>query len=126
MHCLRRHKRISLRDFFQVIDKTNKLFLGYISNVSVEGLRVISTTPLALEKCVLLGFKMPNKIDQNGLFQAEANLVWSSSGVIPGFCDSGFSFHAVSSINRKLIYELIALYGLDESWSFNSAKPQLN
>lgn len=126
MQSIRRYKRIFLRELFGVKDATHGVFLGYLSNINVNGLQVHSTKNLKPQSSLQLVLELPCKIYKSGFMKLNADLVWAYSDNVPGFYDLGFKLGTLSARDKKIIYELIAHYGVGEVIQLSGHSPQPN
>lgn len=114
MHTLRRYKRIPLRDSFRVLDRETKHLVGYMSNISIDGVQVVSTAPFDPVVDYQLAIELPWQLAQNSDFKVNANIVWVSPDRVTHFYDAGFQFGSLKAQEKRIIYDLIAQYGMDD------------
>ncbi|HSP31295.1 MAG TPA: hypothetical protein VLO13_04695 [Halomonas sp.] len=91
--CIARHQ---LSGFLQVYNRHTGKPIGYLGNISKQGMMLISSLPIMLGACYELQLKLPSSVDGDG--EAEAELLdfsarshWCRADATPGNYDSGFS-----------------------------------
>lgn len=113
MSCNRRYKRILLNDYLPVMDDDQDKMVGYVSNISISGAQLLGTKPFDSLVGSRLSIQLPPDLTMGGGVRLSGSLVWFAENMIPAFFDAGVHFGVINSQARKLIYELIARYGVD-------------
>ncbi len=102
----RRIERHQLPYFLKVFNRITDKPIGYIGNVSEDGLMLISHLPMMLGAVFELRLKIP---DSNGLCQVidlRACCLWCHEDATPHHYDAGFSLHNAPPEYGKLVSAL--------------------
>lgn len=86
----RRIERHQLPYYLKVFNRITDKPMGYIGNVSVDGLLLISQLPLLVGARFDMRLKIPGH-DALHCIDFSANCQWSCEDVTPGYYDSGFA-----------------------------------
>ena len=109
----RRIQRHQLSCFLQVFNRLTDKPIGYLGNVSEDGLMLISQLPMMVDAEFELRLKIPAA---DGDFQAidlTATCLWSNEDVNPQHYDSGFSVVESSQEYGLLINALLHYFSFD-------------
>ncbi|KAA8558648.1 hypothetical protein FX985_05010 [Pseudomonas extremaustralis] len=109
----RRIERHQLSCFLQVFNRVTDKPIGYLGNVSEDGLMLISQLPMMVDVEFELRLKIPAA---GGDFQAidlTATCLWSHEDVNPQHYDSGFSVVEASPEYGLLINALFQYFSFD-------------
>ena len=102
----RRIERHQLPYFLKVFNRFTDLPIGYLGNVSEDGLMLISQLPLLVDANFELRFKLPT-IDGNvQVIDLTARCQWSHEDVTPNYYDSGFILYQPCAEYASLITAL--------------------
>ncbi len=118
MHTDRRIERHQLPYFLQVFNRFTDKPIGYLGNVSVEGLMLISQLPLLVKADFTLQLKLPGPDDMVQLIDLNARCLWSHEEATPGYYDSGFVLSEPPEAYHKLVNALqryFSFYPLEAS-----------
>lgn len=121
MLSFRRFKRIPLRDYLRVLDRDSDKVLGYLSNITIDGAQVVNTEPFSPGQEYRLSIELPPQLARCVDLEVEANIVWISPDRVPNFYDAGLRFGSLDAEEKRVIYELIAHYGMDDCFGFERA-----
>lgn len=93
--------------------------LGYVSNISTDGVRLLTETPISVNSRLTLRLELPHTIVGVKVLSLQAINMWSNSSTRKNFYESGFRFTGVSGIEKECIARLMVDYGLGTSvhWS---------
>lgn len=87
--CIARHQ---LGGFLQVYNRHTGKSMGYLGNISKQGMMLIGTLPVMLGASYELQLKLPSPTDAAiELVDFSARSRWSRPDATPGHYDSGFS-----------------------------------
>ncbi len=93
MHAQRRIQRHELPCYLKLFNRVSDKPMGYLGNVSREGLMVISQLPMLVGARFDLRLKIPGP-DAPRYIDFSANCQWCREDVTPGSFDSGFALLA--------------------------------
>lgn len=87
--CISRHQ---LSGFLQVYNRHTGRPIGYLGNISPEGMMLISDLPMLLGACYELQLKLPSPTSAEvELLDFTARSHWCRADAAPGHYDCGFS-----------------------------------
>lgn len=84
-------QRHQLPLYLQVFNRVTGRPLGYIVNISSQGMMLVSQAQLMTHAVFQLSIHVPDKTSLKKI-EFEALSLWSRSDVTPGYYDTGFSF----------------------------------
>ena len=84
-------QRHQLPLYLQVFNRVTGRPLGYIVNISSQGMMLVSQAQLMTHAVFQLSIHVPDK-SKSKKIEFEALSLWSRSDVTPGYYDTGFSF----------------------------------
>lgn len=87
----RRIERHQLPYYLKVFNRVTDKPLGFIGNLSENGLMLISPYPMMVNACFSMRLKIPGKDGRLHYIDFDARCQWSREDVTPGSFDSGFS-----------------------------------
>ncbi|ARU89615.1 pilus assembly protein PilZ [Pseudomonas sp. M30-35] len=91
---MQRHiERHQLPYYLKVYNRITDKPMGYIGNVSYDGLLLVSELPMLIAGRFDMRIKLPGQITQC-FIDFTATCKWSREDVTPGYFDSGFSLIA--------------------------------
>ena len=93
MHVQRRIERHQLPYYLKVFNRITDKPMGYIGNVSLDGLLLISQLPLLVGARFDMRLKIPGQLEPH-FIDFSATCQWSREDVTPGYYDSGFALVA--------------------------------
>ncbi|MBD9484951.1 PilZ domain-containing protein [Pseudomonas sp. PDM14] len=94
MFMQRRIERHQLPYYLKVFNRFTDKPMGYIGNVSLDGLMLISQLPMLVNARFDMRLKIPGQDGQIRHIDFYATCQWSREDVTPGSFDSGFSLVA--------------------------------
>lgn len=94
MHIQRRIERHQLPYYLKVFNRITDKPMGYIGNVSLDGLMLISQYPMLVNARFDMRLKIPGQDGRVHNIDFTATCHWSREDVTPGSFDSGFSLSA--------------------------------
>ncbi|MGH8447960.1 PilZ domain-containing protein [Pseudomonas sp.] len=109
----RRIERHQLPCFLQVFNRLTDKPIGFLGNVSEEGLMLISQIPMMVDVDFELRLKIPGL---EGGFQAidlTATCLWSHEDINPQHYDSGFHVRQAPEEYGQLITALLRYFSFD-------------
>ncbi len=109
----RRIERHQLPYFLQVFNRLTDKPIGFLGNVSEEGLMLISQLPMMVDVDFELRMKIPGPDDTFHAIDITATCLWSHEDVNPQHYDSGFSVLQASEEYGQLINILLHYFSFD-------------
>ena len=106
----RRHlDRKYLAVYSRIFDRNSGRVLGYLSDLSLKGVMVISDDPLIEKTPFSLRFDLPDPpLFSTDHLNMEARVAWCSPDIDPSFYNIGFEFISVSEEEKvRLSRELL-------------------
>ena len=91
MHIQRRIERHQLPYYLKVFNRITDKPMGFIGNVSLDGLMLISQYPMLVNARFDMRLKIPGHDGQLHLVDFYATCQWSREDLTPGHFDSGFA-----------------------------------
>ncbi len=107
----RKLPRKYLMIFSSVRDNNTSEELGYLSDLSLEGLMLISKTPKEAEKEIELYIELPEEPNflQKKIIIA-ARTIWCEADIDPRLYNIGFKFKNLSQKDKAVIEKMIEVY----------------
>jgi hypothetical protein len=109
----RRIERHQLPCFLQVFNRLTDKPIGYLGNVSEEGLMLISQLPMMVDVDFELRLKIPGPDDEIQAVDLSATCLWSHEDINPRHYDSGFRVLQAPAEYRQLINALLQYFSFD-------------
>lgn len=114
MYKKRRLKRRHLFFYLQVSDVKTKKLVGYIVDISPQGLRVVSEEVCKAGLVYDLRMKIPDKTGQIKEINFKAKCVWAGLDANSDFYANGFELKNLSNDDVNSIEEIITEYGFED------------
>ncbi|KFX68283.1 pilus assembly protein PilZ [Pseudomonas taeanensis MS-3] len=105
MHTQRRIERHQLPYYLKVFNRITDRPMGYIGNMSLDGLMLISQLPMLVGARFEMRLKVPGQ-NAPRLIDFSATCQWSREDVTPGSFDSGFALVAPSAEYVEMVDSL--------------------
>lgn len=118
MYKKRRIERQDLPCFLKVFNGVNDRLIGYLGNVSADGLMLISTLPLMVGADFDLHLKIPADEGPQMDIELKATCLWCHEDVTPQHFDAGFSLKTAPPEYTQLVSALrqyFSFHSLPES-----------
>lgn len=109
----RRIERHQLPYFLQVFNRITDKPIGFLGNVSENGLMLISQLPMMINVDFELCLKVPTAQGEFQTIDLTATCLWSHEDVNPQHYDSGFRVQNASEEYRQLIDALLQYFSFD-------------
>ena len=111
---LRKFKRRHLIYYLEVFDDESGELLGYLVDLNINGLKLVSKTEIPSGKDFRLRMTMPEEYckDQQVIFSARS--MWCSKDVNPDFYAAGFSAPDLNQEIRRLFMVMIDQVGFND------------
>lgn len=107
----RKSKRRYLMFYSRVFDRSIGKMVGYLSDMTVEGLMVISEDPSEPGKVYKLRIDLPEDEFNQNFIHFEAKCIWSQRDVNPHFFMNGFQLTQIVPDEIQIIEKIIQDYG---------------
>ncbi len=111
-HAPREHQRVYLTFYLRIFEGDE--FLGYLIDISKDGVMVMTEKPLEEKKCYSLVMKLPStlewkgKKDEDRVIKFRAECKWTKHDEVDKeFYLNGFSFREVSEEDNEIIHMMI-------------------
>ena len=104
-------KRRHLIYYLRVFDRNTNQLLGHLVDVTKEGAKLISESPIAVNKRFKLRMVLPSEIFGREHLDFEAESLWSSPDINPDFQATGFRLIDMDARDMLVIARLINEYG---------------
>lgn len=111
----RKHPRKYLMYFSRVIDRHSGILLGYLSDLTRDGLMLISETPIPLDQDYHLLMDLPEDFAPREQLALTAHSVWEKPDIDPNYLNTGFKIIGLEEADLILIDQIIERYGFNRS-----------
>ena len=99
-------KRHQLPYYLEVYNRITKKPLGYIVNISSQGMMLVSNSQTLTHAVFNMYMMLPEPINGHKRIDFDALSQWCKPDVTPGYYDTGFSFTRVPSELQQLVEAL--------------------
>ena len=96
----------------RMFDDATKQVAGYVSNISPEGVRLMTEEPIPLNSRFHFRLELPHLIEGKRVLELVAINMWTHTSDRSHFYESGFRFESLSATERECIARLMFDYGL--------------
>ena len=107
----RKLKRRHIMFYSRVFDRQTGQMLGYLGNLTGEGVMLISETPLEVDVEYLLRLDLPEDIYKKPILNLRSKSVWCQPDIDPNFFTTGFQLMDVSEEDLNIIDQIVDDYG---------------
>lgn len=114
-HSLRKHQRVYLTFYLRVFEGDD--FLGYLIDISKEGIMIMSDYPLQVGKYYLLKMKVPESFEWKGKADADRHIEFTGEckrsehdTVDREFYLNGFEITDIDDDSNAVIHKIIEKY----------------
>ena len=97
--------------YSRVFDRKTGQLLGYLGNLTPEGIMLISESPLEVNEEYTLRLDLPDDIYHQPVLNLNANSVWCQIDIDPNFYTTGFQLRDISTGDLEIIRQIIEDYG---------------
>lgn len=109
----RKHKRVNLIYYLEIYDNKSEKHLGYLVDITPEGLMMISEEKVDAGNEYNLKMVLPESAYGKKAISFKANSRWAKKDVNPAFFASGYEIVEIGTVESETIQSLI------ENFSFN-------
>ena len=112
MNNQRKESRRKLAAFAPVYDLLHKALIGYIGDLTPQGVMVIGEKPVDTHKRLTLGIEFPDDESQGHTLRIviPGRAAWCRPDETPQYFNIGFEFLEISSGNQKIIDSILTRY----------------
>ena len=97
--------------YSRVFDRRTGIFLGYLGNLTKEGMMIISEDPIPVGKDFLLRIDLPDDMYEQNVLNFEASSRWCQPDIDPNFHNTGFQFERIEDNDVEVVAQIIEDYG---------------
>lgn len=108
----RKESRKKLMAFTPVYDLRHKTLLGYVGDLTLQGVMVIGEKSVEINKHFTLGIEFPESLPELPAMRVAipARAAWCRSDDSPNYFNNGFEFIDVSPANARVIEAILERY----------------
>lgn len=107
-------KRRHLVFYLEVYDTKNDNLLGHLVDITTQGIKLVSKTPIEKGKNFTLRMTLPEDYFEDKVLTFEAESQWSTNDVNTDFFATGFSAPNLDSKAKETITELVSQLGFND------------
>ena len=105
-----RAERASLIYYPTIRNLVDGEVLGYLIDLSIEGMKLLSEKPIETERYYRLSIEVQSEVAAPRELAIEAKALWCSPDINPDFHDTGFVFRNMTPAAQKVILRLMQEY----------------
>jgi len=113
----RKQTRRLLTYFSRVIDRESRQLLGYLVDLTTDGIMIVGSFPIRANALFRLRIDLPENYSDKNQVEFRAKVVWSQPDPDSELHRSGFKFLEQSVDDRLLLEDLISKFGADKNSS---------
>jgi hypothetical protein len=117
----RQLERKHLMFYSRVFDRKTGKFVGYLGDITVEGVMIISDEKIETDARYSFRMDLPEDLFPKALLNLEVESIWCQPDVDPNFYNTGFRLLDGSEEDQEIITRIIMEYGFKGERSY---KPQ--
>lgn len=107
----RRLERKYLVIYSRVFDRKSGKVIGYLSDLTTEGVMIIGEQKLTPDSVMDLRIDLPDDPGfSSGYIDLTAKVAWCKPDIDPAFFNTGFEFSGLSEADKKTLLLMIDLY----------------
>jgi hypothetical protein len=95
------------RDYFDVVDCNTEQSIGHLVDLTMDGMRVISKSPIPHDTTYDFRIDLPEKVKGNEKILVKAHCVWSDKDTNPDYFNAGFRILSITPPYVEIIEMLI-------------------
>lgn len=107
----RKLKRRHIIFYSRVFDRNTGALLGHLMDITVEGLMLISDSPLETGTTYHLRMDLPEDVRAKPYLSFDAQCLWNRPDINPAFYNAGFKVLNMTQDDIDLIENMIDEYG---------------
>jgi hypothetical protein len=109
----RRKNRRLLTYFSRVLDRNNGRLLGYLVDMTSDGVMIVGNIPLRINSNFQLRIDLPENYAEKEQLDFEAKAIWNMPDPDPELFRTGLELIGVNQSDRTILERLIVEYGLN-------------
>lgn len=106
-------KRRHLVFYLKVFEQDSGEALGYIGDITVEGIMVISQNPISENRALQLRIYLPVEVFMKEYADIKAQSIWCKQGLNPELYEIGLKFLDTVTSDLEALIALIARYSIN-------------
>ncbi|MCJ7702767.1 MAG: PilZ domain-containing protein [Anaerolineales bacterium] len=106
----RKLKRRHIMFYSRVFDRKTGKLLGYLGDITIVGIMIISEEPLQTGVQLKLRIDLPDYIYHKSVLNFEAQSLWCQPDIDPNFHNTGFKMLNISKDDREVIEQILRDY----------------
>ncbi len=110
----RRFDRKQLFYYLKVYHQTTNELVGYLGDISTEGLMIFSKQTVSLNSDYKFTINLDEELEMNDKLIVEARSLWQEKDANPEYFIIGFKYIDMDQENLDLVKYLIKKYGFDK------------
>ena len=110
----RRLSRRNLRHQLMVLDRETDELVGYLVDITTEGMMLTCKKPVNAEGTFNLKMLLPDKIKGSRQISFVAQNIWYRKDTSSGFYKTGFRLREISNGSKEAIQVLIQVFGASD------------
>ena len=110
----RQLKRRHLVFYLRVFDAATDNLLGYVVDITNEGLMLVSETPIDKDKVFTIKMDLPAEIEKKTHLKFEAKSLWCKNDINSDYFDVGFQIKGIAHNDIQVIEDLINYFGFND------------
>lgn len=107
----RKLKRRHIMFYSRVFNRETGNLIGYLGNMTAEGIMIISEYPLEVGIDYLLRMDLPLDIYSKAMLNLKARSAWCQPDIDPNFYNTGFQLSNTSKDDVAIIERVVGDYG---------------
>lgn len=115
----REFDRSQLREFLRVYDLESMSILGYVFDISLDGMQLVGREPFEIDQLYRFYIELPSEwVGADGHIEATANIIWRKQDRLLDYHDAGFQFIGIDWDDKQQIDFLIDNFAADDQYQY--------
>ena len=110
----RKLKRRHIMFYSRVFDRKTGKQLGYLGNLTPEGVMIISEEPIEINQPISLRIDLPEAVYHQPVLNFNAQSRWCTSDVDPRFYNTGLELTSILPTDLDLIIQIVKDFEVDK------------
>ena len=110
----RKLERRHIMFYSRIFDRKTGKLLGYLGNITTDGVMVISEEPLRCDQDYKLRLDLPEDLYQQPVLNLDAHSLWCQTDIDPNFFNTGFRLLGLEEMDRAIIEQILVDYRIRE------------
>ena len=111
----RKSKRRFLAFYSRVFDLKSHQMLGYVVDITPQGLMLISETPLPPDSTFRLEIELPDGFAHKRSIIFDARSRWCEADIDPHFHNTGFQLLNIAPEDVSIVQSIVATFGFRDN-----------